>query len=84
MSAAPVTATRRLEMSRPVAVGMVEQRLVDRRRPGEHRDPLALDELEHDARVEHGDREDGRARASATARQPALYPKMWKNGLTIR
>ena len=61
MSAAPVTPTRRLEMSRRRAVGMVEQRVVDRRRPGQHRDPLALDDLEHDARVEHREREDRRA-----------------------
>ena len=46
MSAAPVTPTRRLEMSRRAAVGMVEERVVDRRRARQHGDALALDELE--------------------------------------
>ena len=53
------------------AIGMVEQRVVDRRRAREHRDALAFDEGEHDTRVEHGEREDRRARMRH-ARQPAL------------
>jgi hypothetical protein len=40
---------------------MIEQRLVDRRRTGEHRDPLALHELHRDARIEDREREDRRA-----------------------
>ena len=42
-------------------IGVVEQRLVDGRWSGEHRDALALDELERDARVENGERHDRRA-----------------------
>ena len=61
MSAAPVTADAQARDVAARAVGMVEQRVVDRRRPGEHRDPLALDDLEHDTGVEHREREDRRA-----------------------
>ena len=61
MSAAPVTADPQARDVAARAVGMVEQRVVDRRRPGQHRDPLAFDELEHDAGVEHREREDRRA-----------------------
>ena len=43
------------------AVGVVEERVVDRGRPGEHGDALAFDHLERDPGVEHGEREDRRA-----------------------
>ena len=46
-------------MSRRGAIGMVEQRVIDRRWTREHGDALAFDELEHLAGVEHRHREDG-------------------------
>ena len=48
-------------MSRRVRSGWSSSDVVDRRRPGQHGDPLALDDLEHDAGVEHREREDRRA-----------------------
>ena len=84
MSAAPVTATRRLDRSWSLAIGMVEDRLVERRRTGQHGDPL----------LGRPGRAPGRRRTPAPgsivapavteARMPALSPNMWKYGFTIR
>ena len=61
MSAAPVTASRRLVISRVARVGRVEQRLVERRCTGQHGDPLSLHELEHGGGLEYRDGKDRRA-----------------------
>ena len=53
MSAAPVTATRRRRQVVAVAVGVVEDRLVERRRAGQHGDPLGGDAGQHPVDVEH-------------------------------
>ena len=53
MSAAPVTATRRLDRSSCSAVGVVEDRLVERRRAGKHGHPLGGDPGQHPVDVEH-------------------------------
>ena len=67
-----------------VATGVVEDRLVDRGRAGQHGDPL----------LGHPGRAPGRRRTPASgsivapaatdARIPAFSPNMWKYGLTMR
>ena len=61
MSAAPVTATRSDDRSNAVAARVVEDRLVQRRRTGEHRDRLGVDGAQHVIDVEHRLRVDRRA-----------------------
>ena len=53
MSAAPVTATRRRRQVVAGPVGVVEDRLVERRRPGQHGDPLGRHPGQHPVDVEH-------------------------------
>ena len=67
----------------PIALGMVEDRAVDRGGAGQHRDPLRLHQGQYGGHVDTGT---GTMVApwSRLASHPALYPNMWKNGLTIR
>ena len=51
-TAAPVTTSRRVERSYRLAFGMVEDRLEDGRRPGQHRDALLRDPGEQTVDVE--------------------------------
>ena len=63
---------------RHVEVGdarVVEDRLVHRRRPGQHRDALLGDALHHRVDVEHRVRDDRRALDRALARMPGLQPE---------
>ena len=66
----------------PVPTGGCEDRLVERRRAGQHRDPLGSD-ARSSAGIEHRLREQV-APIIRHASHPALYPNVWKNGLTIR
>ncbi len=59
MSAAPVTPARSVD-SLPLSLD-VEQRVIQRRRAGQHRDPFALNEFHHAVDVEDGDRQHRRA-----------------------
>ena len=60
-AAAPVTASRSDDMSNSASARVVEDRLVDGRRPGQHRDLLLGDALHHRVDVEHRVRDDRRA-----------------------
>ena len=81
-TAAPVTPRRSDDRSCSRA-GVGQQGLVQRGRAGQHGDALGRDPLHHPAASKTGS---GTTVAPAIrqARMPALYPKVWKNGLTTR
>ena len=60
-------------------VGMIEDRLKDRGRSGQHCDPLGSHTFHHRHHVEHGVGDDGRA-ASTQASNPDFNPAVWKKG----
>ena len=83
MSAAPVTATRKVERSCSSRSGMVEDGLVERWWSGQDGDPLGSDPGEHTVHVEHRLGEHRRPRRH-TGQNPRLEPEHVEVGIHLQ